>query len=104
MTRMVQYLSMLIMVFLLISVPVDVAPQEPEPEEPTQDEEAASTSEDDEDEERGGRNGRDREGIQPYDEVVTDEAVSDDGIFTVHRVDEDYYYEIPAAELENEFL
>lgn len=104
MTRMVQYLSMLTMVFLLISTPMDAAPQEPDPEEPTQDEEAGSTSEDEEEEGRDERNGRDREGIQPYDEVITDEAESDDGIFTVHRIDEDYYYEIPAAQLENEFL
>jgi hypothetical protein len=34
-------------------------------------------------------------GPQPYDEVITDEAVSDTGLFTVHRVDDTYYFEIP---------
>ena len=35
------------------------------------------------------------EGPAPYAEVITDEAVSDDGLFTVHRVGEDYFFEIP---------
>ena len=32
---------------------------------------------------------------KPYDEVITKEAKSDEGLFTVHKVDDKYYYEIP---------
>lgn len=59
---------------------------------------------------RGGRGGGDEGGDQeakepkPYEEVITDEAVSDDGIFRVHRVDDKIYYEIPLAELDKDFL
>ena len=42
--------------------------------------------------------------IKPYDEVITAEAISDEGIFTVHRLDEKIYYEIPPDELDAEFL
>jgi hypothetical protein len=42
--------------------------------------------------------------IKPYDEVITAEAKSDEGLFTVHRVDEKLYYEIPNAMLEREML
>ena len=57
-------------------------------------------AQDDADDERG----RDRGGIKPYDEVVTDEAESDDGVFTVHRLDDKVFYEIPESELGREFL
>ena len=33
---------------------------------------------------------------QPYDQVITKEAKSKKGIFTVHTVKDKYYYEIPA--------
>ena len=42
--------------------------------------------------------------IKPYDKVVTKEAVSDSGMFIVHRVDDKYYYEIPNAKLGKEIL
>lgn len=48
--------------------------------------------------------GEDESPIKPYAEVITDEAVSDDGVFTVHRVKEKVFYEIPVAELDVEFL
>ena len=41
---------------------------------------------------------------RPYDRVITKEAKSDPGIFTVHRVGERFYYEIPANQLNKEFL
>ncbi|MAM30693.1 MAG: zinc-dependent metalloprotease [Flavobacteriaceae bacterium] len=37
----------------------------------------------------------DKNGIQPYDKVITKEAVSDDGLFKVHKVKDKYFYEIP---------
>jgi hypothetical protein len=42
--------------------------------------------------------------IKPYDKVITKDAKSDDGVFTVHRIKEKIYYEIPKKELDKEFL
>ena len=41
---------------------------------------------------------------QPYDKVITKEAKSKKGIFTVHQVKDKYYYEIPKTELGKQFL
>ncbi|MCL6480110.1 MAG: zinc-dependent metalloprotease [Firmicutes bacterium] len=41
---------------------------------------------------------------KPYEQVITKEAVSDPGVFTVHRIKDKLYYEIPPAELGREFL
>src|SRR5262245_33855389 len=42
--------------------------------------------------------------IRPYDRVITKEAKSDEGLFTVHRIGDRLYYEIPTAQLHKEFL
>src|SRR5215468_9306794 len=42
--------------------------------------------------------------IKPYDKVITKEAKSDEGVFTVHRIKEKVYYESPKKELDKEFL
>lgn len=41
---------------------------------------------------------------QPYDRVITKDAKSKKGIFTVHQIKERYYYEIPKPELDKDFL
>ena len=41
---------------------------------------------------------------RPYDRVITKEARSDAGIFTVHRIKDKVFYEIPASSLGREFL
>lgn len=41
---------------------------------------------------------------RPYDRVITKDAKSDTGVFTVHRIKEKWYYEIPKGELNKEFL
>jgi len=41
---------------------------------------------------------------KPYDRVITKEAKSDAGVFTVHRIGDRVLYEIPKAELDKEFL
>jgi uncharacterized protein DUF4953/uncharacterized protein DUF5117/uncharacterized protein DUF5118 len=41
---------------------------------------------------------------RPYDRVITKEAKSDPGVFTVHRIGDRLYYEIPANQLNKEFL
>ena len=42
--------------------------------------------------------------IKPYDRVITKDAASDEGVFTVHRLKEKVYYEIPKERLGREFL
>ncbi|MCK0122789.1 zinc-dependent metalloprotease [Gelidibacter sp. F2691] len=42
--------------------------------------------------------------IQPYNKVITKDAKSDPGLFTVHKVEEDYFYEIPDSLFEREML
>jgi hypothetical protein len=42
--------------------------------------------------------------IRPYDRVITKEAKSDEGLFTVHRIGDRLYYEIPTAQLGKELL
>jgi uncharacterized protein DUF4953/uncharacterized protein DUF5117/uncharacterized protein DUF5118 len=41
---------------------------------------------------------------QPYDKVITKDAKTKKGVFTVHQVKDKYYYEIPKSELGKEFL
>ena len=41
---------------------------------------------------------------KPYERVITKDAKSDEGIFTIHTVKEKVYYEIPKRELNKEFL
>ena len=41
---------------------------------------------------------------RPYDQVITKDAKSKKGVFTVHQVKDDYYYEIPNSEFGKVFL
>ena len=41
---------------------------------------------------------------QPYEKVITKDAKSKKGIFTVHQIKDKYYYEIPKDEFGKEFL
>ena len=43
-------------------------------------------------------------GPKPYKEVITAKAISDDGMFTVHKVEDKYYFEIPDSLLGREIL
>lgn len=42
--------------------------------------------------------------VKSFKEVITDKAVSSNGVLTVHKVDDKYYFEIPDAILKKEFL
>ena len=44
------------------------------------------------------------DGPRPYAQVITDEAVTDEGLFHVHRIDDDLFYEIPLDRMGEEFL
>ena len=52
---------------------------------------------------RGGQQTREPQ-IRPFERVITKEAKSDEGIFTVHRIGDRVFYEIPKDRLEREFL
>jgi hypothetical protein len=54
--------------------------------------------------ERPGRPDQQAAEPRPYDRVITKEAKSDPGVFTVHTIKEKVYYEIPKSELDKEFL
>ncbi|MBI1787916.1 MAG: zinc-dependent metalloprotease, partial [Acidobacteria bacterium] len=41
---------------------------------------------------------------RPYEKVITKEAKTQQGVFTVHRIKSKLYYEIPSTELGKEFL
>tara|TARA_R110002073_G_scaffold40547_5_gene115094 strand:- start:207437 stop:209932 length:2496 start_codon:yes stop_codon:yes gene_type:complete len=45
-----------------------------------------------------------KNGIKKYSEVITKDAVSDAGLFEVHKVNESYFYEIPFSKLEKDML
>lgn len=45
-----------------------------------------------------------KDDIQPYDKIITKAAKSDEGLFTVHKIDENYFYEIPDSLFEREML
>ena len=42
--------------------------------------------------------------ILPFDKVITKEAITDQGLFTVHEVEEKFYYEIPDSLFNKEML
>ncbi|MDP5157180.1 MAG: zinc-dependent metalloprotease [Flaviramulus sp.] len=42
--------------------------------------------------------------IKPYDKVITRDAVSDNGLFKTHKVDDSYFFEIPNEHLGKDML
>src|SRR5580698_4761266 len=53
---------------------------------------------------RGGGRGAAAAEPQPYDRVITKDAKTTKGLFTVHQIKDTYYYEIPKAQLGKDFL
>ncbi|WP_114491610.1 zinc-dependent metalloprotease [Candidatus Ulvibacter alkanivorans] len=45
-----------------------------------------------------------KNGIKPYDKVITKDAITDEGLFDVHKVEDDYFYEIPDSLFDREML
>jgi hypothetical protein len=43
-------------------------------------------------------------GPKPYKDVITDKAITHKGLFTVHKIDEKWYFEIPDSMLLREFM
>ena len=48
--------------------------------------------------------GMPKQGPKPYKEVITDKAITQTGLFTVHKVDDKWYFEIPDSLLSQEFM
>jgi Met-zincin/Domain of unknown function (DUF5117)/Domain of unknown function (DUF5118) len=48
--------------------------------------------------------GMPKQGPKPYKEVITDKAITQTGLFMVHRVDDKWYFEIPDSLLLHEFM
>ena len=49
-------------------------------------------------------NGAPKSGPKPYKDVITDKAVSHKGLFTVHKVEDKWYFEIPDSIMGREIL
>jgi hypothetical protein len=45
-----------------------------------------------------------KNGIKTYSEVITKDAISDEGLFKIHKIEADFYYEIPDSLFEKEML
>jgi len=55
-------------------------------------------------EQAGAKPDAKKDKIKPYDKVITKEAISDEGLFTTHQVDDKHYYEIPDSLFNKEML
>src|SRR5882724_13429172 len=49
-------------------------------------------------------NGASKTGPKPYKDVITDKAISKKGLFTVHKVEDKWYFEIADSLLNREIL
>jgi Met-zincin/Domain of unknown function (DUF5117)/Domain of unknown function (DUF5118) len=43
-------------------------------------------------------------GPKPYKDVITDKAITHKGLFTIHKVEDKWYFEIPDSMLQREFM
>ena len=46
----------------------------------------------------------DKDGVKPYTKVITKKAKTDEGLFAVHKLKNDYYFEIPDTLFDREML
>jgi len=52
----------------------------------------------------GQRPAQDADEGTPYDEVITEDAVTREGLFKTHRVEDDLFFEIPLSEFDQEMM
>src|SRR5438128_351996 len=70
--------------------------QDPQqPDQPAQDTQAGG---------RGGRGATPPPAPRPFNQVITADAKKDEGLFTVYRVGEQLYFEVPKTELGKDML
>jgi len=87
----------------LAANPVALSQYAPNTEKKVQkpeDEEESAGKEDVEDDSKKKK----KEKFKPYEDIVTDKAITSKGVFTTHLVDNKVYFEIPATELDREFV
>jgi len=53
---------------------------------------------------KGDAKDKKKEKFKPYDEIITDKAITSTGVFITHLVDNKVYFEIPANEFGREFV
>jgi len=75
-------------------------PTQPDPAKPAADQKDAPKPEDKKDEDDADKPGA----LKKYEEIVTKDAVSQEGVFKVHRIDDKILFEIPANLLGRVFL
>ncbi len=51
-----------------------------------------------------GSKKKDKDKKKKYSDVITKDAITDEGLFTVHKVDDKYYFELPFDVLDEEIL
>lgn len=95
MARLSKRVQPVLALALLLSLPVYAQGFEEEKRSET----APSVEEESEKEEA-----KEKSKIKPYQEVVTSEARTDEGVFLTHRVKDRLYYEIPEGQLDKDFL
>ncbi len=92
MTKFIKPVLIALSLLLVMPFGVQAQKKKKEPTKPAEAAPAPATSND----KKGG--------IQPYEKIITGKAVSDDGLFTVHKIDDKYYYEIPDSLFGREML
>ncbi len=88
------------LIFFLFGLSSCLVPRQSAPIVPAEAEPLSSTVADSTKEGRNKKKPR----FKDYTEVVTAAAVTDTGLFDVHRVGEDYYFEVPFAMLDRDML
>lgn len=78
---------------LCVLISVDIQAQRPEGKPDEAKVEADSTA--NKDKKKKGKS---------YKDIITDEAITDEGLFTVHQVDDKYYFEIPTDIMDKDIL
>ena len=81
-------------------MPAAAVAQDDEPEKSDEPEEKDGTPKKADDEKAPKKEGK----VKPYDEVITEDAESDAGIFTVHRLDGKVFFEIPVEALDSPLI
>ncbi len=86
-TRLLQ-LSLLTIILLFLSSPISLAQKKKSKKNPPKSQSQSTR----------------KTGPQPYAKVITKDAVTDHGLFTVHRVNEKHFFELPKNILNKEIL
>ena len=89
------------LILLLLGLTSCLAPKAPAAESPTDTTEATAPAED---QETPKEKDKKKPRFKTYAEIVTGEAVTDTGLFTVHRVLDKYYFEVPFGLLDKDML